>query len=112
VKEGIVKGAEDAGNSKFKFGDLLSFNTGQKGKEGTGTPQGRNAVKDAAVNTSNLSGASGGLGQAKVINIRIDTMQKIEHVNGGKELAEKGQNAIEVMVRTLNNLAYSQSSSQ
>lgn len=112
VKEGIVKGAEDAGNSKFKFADLLSFNTGQKGKEGTGTPQGRNAVKDAAINTSNLSGASGGLGQAKVINIRIDTMQKIEHLNGGKELAEKGQNAIEVMVRTLNNIAYSQSSSQ
>ena len=67
-------------------------------------------VKDNAINTSALSGAKGGLGEAKVINIRIDTMQKVE-VKDGNGLKEKSQDAIEILTRTLNNLAYSQGSS-
>jgi len=86
-------------------------NRGKDEATGTGTGTGT-AAGQSAINTSMLSGAAGGLGQAKVINIKIDKMQNIEHVNGGRELAEKGQNAVEVMVRTLNNIAYSQSGSQ
>lgn len=65
------------------------------------------AVKKSSISTSNLSGAQGGLGQARVINIHIDTMQKVVTADN-KDLKKKGQDAIEVMVRTLNNLAYNQ----
>jgi DNA repair exonuclease SbcCD ATPase subunit len=68
---------------------------------------GKTNIGQDAINTSNLSGASGGLGQAKVINIHIDTMQKVT-TNDNKELKTKGQDAVEVMVRAVNNLAYSQ----
>lgn len=62
-----------------------------------------------AYNTSALGGARGGLGEAKVVNIKIDTMQKIV-TSDNKQLKAKGQDAVEVMLRTLNNIAYNQSS--
>jgi hypothetical protein len=64
-----------------------------------------------AINTAALGGARGGLGEAKVINIKIDTMQKIV-TSDNKQLKARGQDAVEVMLRTLNNIAYSQSSTQ
>jgi len=81
----------------------------QRGKEPGGPTSAptTNATKDSAINTSALSGARGGLGEAKVINIRIDTMQRVE-VKDGKGWKDASQNAIEVLVRTLNNMSYSQ----
>jgi hypothetical protein len=112
--DSIKAGAEAAGNSDFKFSNILKFNTGQQGPSnnfaGGGGGSGH-AVKDSAINTSALGGGKGGLGEAKVINIKIDTMQKVITTDN-KELKRRGQDAVEVMLRTLNNIAYSQSSTQ
>jgi hypothetical protein len=114
----VKKGADAAGKSTFKFSNLLKFGTGQEGPskgfggaEGHGGRGGGGAVGDNAVNTSQLSGAKGGLGEAKVINIHIDTMQKVTTLDN-RDLKSRGQDAVEVMLRALNNIAYSQSSSQ
>jgi tape measure domain-containing protein len=72
---------------------------------------GPNSFVGDAINTSALGGAKGGLGEAKVINIKIDTMQKILTTDN-KQLKARGQDAVEVMLRTLNNVAYSQSATQ
>ena len=112
-KDAWEKGATGAEKSDFRFEKLLKFGTGQEGstlKGGAGGKDGGNAGTQSAINTSALSGAKGGLGEAKVINIRIDTMQKVE-VKDGNGLKEKSQDAIEILTRTLNNLAYSQGSS-
>jgi len=110
--DAVKKGAEAAGNSDFKFANLLKFGVedhaqnriyGQPGSAGHGGDE----HKKSAINTSNLSGASGGLGQAKTINIKIDTMQKV-FTSDNKDLKRKGQDAVEVMLRTVNNLALSQ----
>jgi hypothetical protein len=70
---------------------------------------GTSATTDSAYATSQLSGAQGGLGEAKVINIHIDTVQKIDKVQG-ENLDAAAQKAVEYIIRTVNNLAYSQSS--
>ena len=67
-----------------------------------------NSVKDSALHTSELAGAKGGLGEAKSIHIRIDTLQK-NTVNGVGDFKKASQSAVEEIIRTLNNLAYSQS---
>lgn len=72
-------------------------------------PGGVSGVTQSAINMSQLSGASGGLGEAKVINIHIDTIQKIGSVQGG-DLDKAAKKAVEEIIRTINNLAYSQSS--
>lgn len=66
-----------------------------------------NGAKSDAFNTSQLAGASGGLGEAKVINIHIDTIQKIGSVQG-ENLDKAAQKAVEYIIRTVNNLSYSQ----
>lgn len=112
--DAIKKGADAAGKSEFKFGDILKFNTGQGGpsKEGQGGQGGPGgAVTKNAFNTSALAGAKGGLGEAKVINIKIDTMQKIVTTDN-RQLKQRGQEAVEAMLRTVNNIAYSQSQTQ
>ena len=110
MSDAIKKGSEAAGKSEFKFSNLLKFADKKeggpskefgKGASGTG-------LKDSAINTSNLSGASGGLGQAKTVNIHIDTVQKIYGVVS-KELKTQGQNAAEMIIRTANNLQGGQS---
>jgi phage-related protein len=114
MKDAISSGASAAVKSEFKFGDLLKFGTGQKGvTDGLGGKDGKHGtgVKDNAINTSNLAGAKGGLGEAKVINIHIDTMQKVT-TSDNKQLKERGQDAVEVMLRALNNIAFSQSGTQ
>lgn len=72
-------------------------------------PSGSDGITGNAYTTSALAGAQGGLGEAKVINIHIGTMQKIEKVQGDN-LDKAAQKAIEVMIRTINNLTYSQAS--
>lgn len=63
--------------------------------------------KDAALNTSNLSGASGGLGQAKMIHINIGVMQQN---NGVKETKSEAAQAVELLIRELNNMSSSENS--
>lgn len=108
--DSIKKGAEAAGNSEFKFSNLLklggSEQSGPTDAFGKGLA-GKQGMKDSAINTSNLSGASGGLGQAKIINIKIDTMQKVV-TSDNRDLKRRGQDAVEVMARAVNNLALSQ----
>lgn len=77
-------------------------------KKFAGVNGGGTGLKDSAINTSNLSGASGGLGQAKIINIKIDTVQKIYGVVS-KDLKSKGQDAAEMIIRTANNMQGGQS---
>ena len=75
---------------------------------GTGTPTGK-SLSQSAINTSELGGAKGGLGEAKTINIKIETLQKIEKVNGINDLKNASEDAIGVLIRAINNLSYSQS---
>ena len=56
-------------------------------------------------------GDRGGLGEAKVINIHIGTMQEIKGVVMD-QLKSKGQDAVETMLRVINNISQSQSSVQ
>jgi tetratricopeptide (TPR) repeat protein len=73
---------------------------------------GGGAVTQDATNTSALSGASGGLGQAKVINITFkDAFQKIT-TSDNKQLPQQGQNAVEQMIRAINNIAYNEGQTQ
>lgn len=113
--DAVKKGAEAAKNSDFKFGDLLKINTGQTGpSKDFGTTGGKNGpggITQNAINTSQLSGAKGGLGEAKVINIKIDTVQKVV-TSDNRDLKRKGQDAAEVILRAVNNIAYSQSHTQ
>jgi hypothetical protein len=84
-----------------KLRDLYYGKREVKGGDTTG------GMKQSAINTSALSGASGGLGQAKTINVHIDTVQKIVGV-ASKDLKEKGKDAAEMILRTVNNISYSQ----
>lgn len=62
----------------------------------------------AAGDIHNLGGEHGGLGQAKIINIHVDTMQKNE-VKDGRDLVDKGKDAINEMFRIFFNVAGNQS---
>lgn len=66
------------------------------------------AVKEGSLSTMGLAGAKGGLGEAKTVVIHIGTLQRNE-VGTPDGLKLAGENAIEVMVRALNNIAYGQS---
>jgi len=110
IVDAVKKGQEAAGNSEFKFGNLLTF----KGSEQSGPSKNfaggaaGSAAKQTALNTSNLSGASGGLGSAKMINIHFhDALQKNIGVVP-KEMREKSQEGVEVMIRAINNLSENQ----
>lgn len=83
---------------------------GQMQKDILGGKNYTDPLKESAIKTSQLGGANGGLGEAKNINIRIDTMQKINVPGGdGKDIVDRSGNAIELLVRSLNNLAFAQS---
>jgi hypothetical protein len=64
-------------------------------------------INEAANKSSHLSGVEGGLGQAKVINIRIDTVQK-NVVTNSKDLVRHAEEAVDFIVRAANNFAESQ----
>ena len=114
MSDSIQKNAKAAGDSNFKFGDILKIATGQKSLGEAGAGLGKNGfggMADAAYKTSELAGAHGGLGEAKVINIHIGTMQEIKGVVMD-QLKSKGQDAVETMLRVINNISQSQSSVQ
>lgn len=117
IVESTVAGMKSAENSTFKFGDLLKFGSG--GQVGPSIPGfsdslgkgGGGNLKKNAFDTSDLGGAKGGLGEAKIINIKIDTVQRVV-ANKGVDIEGHAGKAAEYLVRTLNNIAYSQSQSQ
>ena len=116
MSDAVKKGADAAGKSTFKFSDVIhkflpnSTNSGNSTDKKDETKDNQNA--QAAMNTSALSGANGGLGQAKVINITFkDAFQKIT-TSDNKQLTEKGQDAVEQMIRAINNIAYNEGQTQ
>ena len=68
----------------------------------------KSQLEKASTKTSELSGAKGGLGEAKVINIKIDTMQKND-VKNVKDFESVSGQALEGLIRVLNNIVYSNS---
>lgn len=62
----------------------------------------------AAMHSSHLSGASGGLGQAKVINIKIDRVMTVEN-HDNRNLEKHAEQAAQYVIRAANNFAESQS---
>jgi len=93
-------GAIDGG---FKKLSNYGVKHGAAGYKPAGT-----GIKGNAYSTSELAGAKGGLGEAKVVNIHIDTVQKIDGVLP-EGIKNNAQSAIEILIRTINNMAYSQS---
>ena len=91
------------------LGVIPELNLGKQEGSTLGKDDKGNAIKQNALNTSELGGAKGGLGESKIINIKIDTMQRIESISGIKDLKNASEDAIEVLIRAINNLAYSQS---
>ncbi len=71
-----------------------------------------NAIKENAINTSALGGASGGLGEAKII--KIDFHKALMEVNvpggNGMDIVSKAPMSVEMMLRIINNLSQSQGS--
>lgn len=65
-----------------------------------------------AFSTASLAGASGGLGEAKVVQIHFHAPFQENVVPSGKDLARYGNEAIQGMLRMLNNIALSQSTTQ
>jgi len=52
-----------------------------------------------------LSGANGGLDKAKIINIKVDTMQKIGQITGIDDYRKATTEAIDTMIRMFNNIS-------
>lgn len=73
---------------------------------------GNSPITDAAINTSLLSGASGGLGEAKVINMYFNSALVENNIPGGNgmDIMAKSPQAAELILRVLNNIAPSQGS--
>lgn len=67
-----------------------------------------NPVGDTAEHSTHLAGAEGGLGQAKVINIKIDRVMTVEN-HDNKNLVGHAEVAADYIIRTANNFAESQS---
>jgi hypothetical protein len=112
--EALATGAKKAADSTFKFGNILGIGSKKEGdktipgKMGLGTIPG--AVAQSALNTSLLSGASGGLGEAKTI--KIDFHKALMEINvpggNGQDIINKAPLTMELLLRILNNLALSQ----
>jgi hypothetical protein len=68
------------------------------------------AITDAAINTSNLSGASGGLGEAKIIHMHFNKALVENNIPGGNglDILAKSPQAAEMILRILNNIAPNQ----
>ena len=69
------------------------------------------ALKKSALNTSDLSGASGGLSQAKAIVINFNSGSAVQRneVKDGSGIQANADRGVEILIRTLNNFTYSQS---
>jgi Prophage tail length tape measure protein len=111
-KEGFDEGSK----SKFKFGGLIGLGkkgTAEKKSHGIGLHGlGQGAATQGAMNTSALSGASGGLGEAKVIKIDFHApLMKIDVPGGnGLDVVSKAPMTMEILLRMINNLSMSQGS--
>jgi hypothetical protein len=130
-----IKQSQDLANKKQKeLENVLSFMPGSAGKMATeGMAATEKSVMDKlkgkekgllkgtvtggemaanAINTSMLGGASGGLGEAKVI--KIDFHKALMEVNvpggNGRDIVEKAPLAMEELIRITNNLSQSQGS--
>jgi hypothetical protein len=68
---------------------------------------GKGGNTDSALAMSNLSGASGGLGQAKVLNLYFNKALIENNIPGGdgKDILSKSQQAAELVIRICNNIA-------
>ena len=69
-------------------------------------------LKNSSLNTANLSGAEGGLNQAKVININFNSGSAIQSIkvdssSAGSAIKSEASQAVNVIIRSLNNLTYS-----
>jgi hypothetical protein len=111
------KGSKKFGESKFKFGGLIGLGKDKKEGEKEGHKIGANVggvgtVAQGAMNTSALSGASGGLGEAKVIKIDFHApLMKIDVPGGnGLDVVSKAPMTMEILLRMINNLSMSQGS--
>lgn len=97
--KGMLKGLAD----KLDVSGLKKMGDFKPSKYGGG-------VTANAINTSALSGASGGLGEAKII--KIDFHKALQEINipggDGKDVVGKSTMAVEILLRVLNNIAYSQ----
>lgn len=84
-----------------------------KGKGAT-TPDygGGGGTSENAFSTARLAGASGGLGEAKVIQIHFHAPFQENIVPNGKDLSKYGTEAVQAMLRMFNNIALSQSTTQ
>jgi len=109
-----INGLTDAltAEKKIQAGYAGIINTlgseGIKGYKAPPLPAGSGSQNEA-LSTVNLSGAKGGLGEAKTIIIHFhDALQKVT-VGVPGNIKEAGQQAVEVILRALNNLAYQQS---
>lgn len=69
-------------------------------------------VEGGALSLSGLAGARGGMSEAKNIHIEFHAPLQENMVGVPEGLKRAGQQAIEVMLRALNNIAYSQSKTQ
>lgn len=113
LKDAIISLQEKIANATTEKGQLEFWQRmlgAIGGKPDKPTPFAENnAFKDSSLHTSELAGAKGGLGEAKTITIHFhDALQKIQ-VTDGRGIKAAGQSAIEIILRTLNNLAYGQS---
>lgn len=89
--------------------DIIAYNKTHKNKKDLiviPSEHPLSGTQDGAINTSNLSGASGGLGQAKII--KIDFHGPFQQNNGVRESKNQADAAIEKMVEILNNFSDSQ----
>lgn len=69
------------------------------------------SLLDSAYKSSGLTGPSGGLAAAKVININIDTVQKNEvTATDQRAYLDTSKQAVEVIVRELNNISLNSAS--
>ena len=59
----------------------------------------------AADDLGMLSGANGGLDKAKIINIKVDTLQKIGQITGIDDYRKATTEAIDTMIRMFNNIS-------
>lgn len=73
---------------------------------------GMGGVSDNAFSTAHLAGASGGLGEAKVVQIHFHAPFQENNVLNAADLAKHGTAAVQAMLRMFNNIALSQSTTQ
>ena len=112
-----TKQAEELNKTIGTLNDQMASIAGLKDSHGKSlinpkTKKSYDPTGENSGNTASLSGASGGLGQAKTINIHFhDALQKNIGVVPS-EMRKKSQEGADVLVRALNNISESQGQTQ